>query len=94
VDGVHKGVEVRGPLRANNGELIREAAIAGLGIALLPDFIVSGALKSGQLVPVLEPFLPHASALYAIYPQHRQSSATIQTFTAFLREQLSRALAA
>ncbi|MGF7131014.1 DNA-binding transcriptional LysR family regulator [Paraburkholderia sp. EB58] len=94
VDGVQKAVEVHGPLRANNGELIRDAAIAGLGIARLPDFIVSAALKAGQLVSVLEPFLPRASALYAVYPQHRQSSTTIQAFTGFLREQLAKTLAA
>ena len=93
VDGVHKAVEVHGPLRANNGELIRDAAIAGLGIARLPDFIVSAAIKAGHLVPVLEPFLPRASALYAVYPQHRQSSTTIQAFTGFLREQLAKTLA-
>jgi DNA-binding transcriptional LysR family regulator len=90
---VHKAVEVHGPLRANNGELIRDAAIAGLGIARLPDFIVSAAIKAGHLVPVLEPFLPRASALYAVYPQHRQSSTTIQAFTGFLREQLAKTLA-
>lgn len=94
VDGAHKAIEVHGPLRANNGELIRDAAIAGLGIARLPDFIVAGGINAGQLVPVLEPFLPHASALYAVYPQHRQSSSTIQAFIAFLREQLVKSLAA
>lgn len=94
VEGAHESVEVRGPLRANNGELIRDAAMAGLGIALLPDFIVSGGLRNGQLVPVLEPYLPRVSALYAVYPQHRQSSTTIQTFTAFLREQLGKTLGA
>jgi DNA-binding transcriptional LysR family regulator len=77
-----------------DGELIRDAAIAGLGIARLPDFIVSAAIKAGQLVSVLEPFLPRASALYAVYPQHRQSSTTIQVFTGFLREQLAKTLVA
>jgi DNA-binding transcriptional LysR family regulator len=94
LDGVNKAVEVHGPLRANNGELIRDAAIAGLGIARLPDFIVAAGIRAGQLVEVLEPFLPHASALYAVYPQHRQTSTTIQAFTAFLREQLARSLPA
>lgn len=88
VDGVRKSVDVSGPLRANNGELIRDAAVAGLGIALLPDFIVSDAIRSGQLVSVLDDFLPQASSVYAVYPQHRQSSVTIQVFVSFLREAL------
>lgn len=94
LDGTHKAVEVHGPLRANNGDLIRDAAIAGLGIARLPDFIVAAGIKAGQLVEVLEAFLPPASALYAVYPQHRQSSTTIHAFTAFLREHLAGSLAA
>ncbi|MGA7811639.1 LysR family transcriptional regulator [Caballeronia sp.] len=94
VDGTRKGFDVHGPLRANNGELIRDAATAGLGIALLPDFIVSDAIGKGQLVPVLDAFMPRASTLYAVYPQHRQSSATIQAFTLFLREQLQKTLSA
>ncbi|WP_345816306.1 LysR family transcriptional regulator [Paraburkholderia sp. PREW-6R] len=88
VDGVVKNVEVNGPLRANNGELIRDAAVAGLGIVRLPDFIVENALKAGQLVPVLEAFLPPAVSVYAVYPQHRQTSLTIRAFVEFLREQL------
>jgi DNA-binding transcriptional LysR family regulator len=89
---VTKGVEVRGPLRANNGELVRDAAVAGLGIVRLPDFIVADALTSGQLVPVLEAFLPSATSVYAVYPQHRQSSLTIRAFVEFLREQLRKRL--
>ncbi|CAE6863622.1 LysR family transcriptional regulator [Paraburkholderia domus] len=92
VDGVSKGVEVHGPLRANNGELIRDAAVAGLGIVRLPDFIVADALAGGQLVTVLDGFLPAATTVYAVYPQHRQSSVTIRVFVGFLREQLGKGL--
>ncbi len=92
VDGVLKGVEVHGPLRANNGELVRDAAVAGLGIVRLPDFIVADALNSGLLVTVLEEFLPSAATVYAVYPQHRQSSVTIRVFVEFLREHLRKGL--
>ncbi|CAE6726214.1 LysR family transcriptional regulator [Paraburkholderia nemoris] len=88
VDGVSKGVEVNGPLRANNGELIRDAAVAGLGIVRLPDFIVADAVGSGLLVTVLEEFLPSAATVYAVYPQHRQSSVSIRVFVEFLRGEL------
>jgi DNA-binding transcriptional LysR family regulator len=93
VDGAIKSVEVQGPLRANNGDLIRDAAVAGLGIVRLPDFIVADALKSGQLVLVLEAFLPSATGVYAVYPQHRQSSVTIRAFVEFLRRHLKKKLA-
>lgn len=94
VDGAIKGVEVHGPLRANNGDLIRDAAVAGLGIVRLPDFIVADALGKGQLVPVLEAFLPAATSVYAVYPQHRQSSVTIRAFVEFLRKHLRKKLPA
>ncbi|MCP2091523.1 UNVERIFIED_ORG: DNA-binding transcriptional LysR family regulator [Paraburkholderia sediminicola] len=92
VDGVSKGVEVSGPLRANNGELVRDAAVAGLGIVRLPDFIVAEAVGSGLLVTVLEEFLPSAATVYAVYPQHRQSSVSIRVFVEFLRESLRKRL--
>jgi len=89
IAGARHAVAVSGPLRANNGELIRDAAVAGLGVALLPDFIVADAIAQGKLRVILDDFLPRASTLYAVYPQHRQSSATIQAFTQFLRARLA-----
>ena len=94
VDGAVKSFEVLGPLRANNGELIRDAAVAGLGIVRLPDFIVADALRSGRLVTVLDEFLPSPTGVYAVYPQHRQSSLTIRAFVDFLRKHLKKRLAA
>ena len=46
-------VPVRGSLSANNSEALREAALAGAGVALLPDFSAQEALRKGQLVQVL-----------------------------------------
>ncbi|MFX1674326.1 LysR family transcriptional regulator [Paraburkholderia sp. A2WS-5] len=89
IDGVRTPFEVRGPLRANNGEVIRDAAVAGLGICYLPDFIVAGSVDAGLLVEVLEAFMPPPNALHALYPQHREASVTIRAFTQFLRERLA-----
>ncbi|WP_322011516.1 LysR family transcriptional regulator [Paraburkholderia sp. J12] len=89
VDDVRMPFDVQGPLRANNGEVIRDSAIAGLGIAYLPDFIVAGSVDAGLLVEVLVPFMPPPNALHAVYPQHREGSVTIRAFTQFLRERLS-----
>jgi len=92
VDGEKRAFEVSGPLRADNGEVIRDAAIAGLGIALLPEFIVSAAIASGALVEVLSEFAAPSLALYAIYPQHRERSITVRSFTQFLRQRFARGL--
>ncbi|QBR00389.1 LysR family transcriptional regulator [Paraburkholderia pallida] len=89
IDGVRTPFEVHGPLRANNGEVLRDAAVAGLGICYLPDFIVAGSVDAGLLVEVLEPFIPPPNALHVLYPQHREASVTIRAFTQFLRERLT-----
>lgn len=83
-DGNPLHINVKGPLRANNGEVLRDLAIAGRGIAYLPDFIINGAVSSGQLIPILRQYSPSASAVYAVYPQHRQSSRLVQLFVEFL----------
>jgi DNA-binding transcriptional LysR family regulator len=89
VDGARRSFDVQGPLRANNGEVLRDSAIAGLGIVYLPDFIVAGSVDAGLLVEVLTSFMPPAFALHAVYPRHRESSVTIRAFTQFLRERLT-----
>lgn len=92
VDGAKRAFEVSGPLRADNGEVIRDAAVAGLGIALLPEFIVSSALASGALIEALPDFAAPLLALYAVYPQHRERSITVRAFTQFLRQRFAREL--
>jgi DNA-binding transcriptional LysR family regulator len=81
-------VNVTGRMRVNNGEVLRDAAIAGLGITYLPAFIVGSALKDGRLVEVLEDLRPEPLTLSAVYPQHRQSSRPVQVLVEFLREAL------
>ncbi len=83
-------VNVSGRMRVNNGELLKDAAIAGLGITYLPTFIVGSALKDGRLVEVLEDLRPEPLTLSAVYPQHRQSSRPVQALVEFLRERLDR----
>jgi DNA-binding transcriptional LysR family regulator len=81
-------VNVTGRMRVNNGELLKDAAIAGMGITYLPTFIVGAPLKDGRLVAVLDDFCPEPLALSAVYPQHRQSSRPVQALIEFLRERL------
>ena len=52
-DAARVTVPVSGSLSANNSEALRDAALAGLGIALLPDFTAQASLRQGKLVQVL-----------------------------------------
>jgi DNA-binding transcriptional LysR family regulator len=84
-------VPIKGRLRANNGELACTAAIADLGIILLPTFIVGAALRNKQLVTILDAYAPPPLTIYAVYPQHRQASLAVKAFTDFLRNTFGKA---
>ena len=56
--GTRKEVKVKGRYHVNNPEAVADAAIQGLGIALLPDYLCDEALKNGQLVQVLADWTP------------------------------------
>lgn len=87
--GKVQALNVSGRMRVNNGELLRDTAIAGLGVTYLPTFIVGDALKDGRLITILDDFAPEALTLSAVYPQHRQSSRPVQALVEFLRERLA-----
>lgn len=67
-DGEASGVPMESRIAANNGEAIRDMAAAGLGIALLPLFIVHDALKSGQLVRIAEQLTPVPLPISVVWP--------------------------
>lgn len=89
-------VAVSGVFAANNSEALREAALAGLGIALLPDFSAQQALRSGKLVRVLPAWRavgPFANQLYAIRPYSPHVPRAVQALVAWLRETLAEGFA-
>jgi len=64
-------VPVQGLFRASNSEVLRDAALSGVGIALLPDFSAGEAVREGRLVEVLPEWRPvgfFGDAIYAIHP--------------------------
>nr|WP_207204109.1 LysR family transcriptional regulator [Pseudomonas sp. TH31] len=82
-------VNVTGPLHANNGDLLAQAAEAGMGIALLPDFIVDEALAAGRLVPVLCEWQAPPITINAVYPSSRRVPQKTRTFIDFLLKELA-----
>jgi DNA-binding transcriptional LysR family regulator len=85
-------VPLHGPLAANNSEVLREAALAGLGLAVLPDFSAQTALRAGRLVEVLPAWRPvgaFGEHLYAIRPYSPVVPRAVQALVAYLREVLA-----
>lgn len=78
-------VKVQGRLRTNSSEVVREAVLAGAGIALRSTWDVGPELKSGQLVPVL-PGIGGSRrvAIHAVYPSRRHLEQKVRAFVDFL----------
>lgn len=84
-------VKVTGPLKANNGEVLVQAARQGLGIALLPNFLVRDEIEKGDLVPVLERYRLPELSVYAVSPPNRFPARKVQAFISFLAERFEAA---
>ena len=84
-------VKVSGPLKANNGEVLLQAARQNLGIAFLPNFLVREDIQAGVLVPVLEQYRLPELSVYAVSPPNRFPARKVQAFIAFLAERFETA---
>jgi DNA-binding transcriptional LysR family regulator len=73
-------------LRVNNGDMMRDAAVAGLGIALLPTFIAGAAIQSGALQVIDLGVQAPAECIYVAHPEGRHTSAKLRAFAECLRE--------
>ncbi|KAF1046290.1 LysR family transcriptional regulator [Xylophilus sp.] len=88
-DAARITVPVAGGFAANNSEVLRDMAAAGLGIALMPDFSAQSGLAAGRLVEVLADWKPVDSfgeQLYAIRPYASHVPRAVGAFVAFMRQ--------
>ncbi|MBY5784656.1 MULTISPECIES: LysR family transcriptional regulator [Rhizobium] len=72
-------------LGINNGDMLRDAAIAGLGIALLPAFIAGPAIREGRLAEVDIGHRPEAEFIYMAHPEGRNPSAKLRAIADHLK---------
>jgi len=84
--GGERPLPVHPHLVANNGDFLRDMAISGHGIVLVPTFIAWRAVALGELVPLMREFWPPALNAYAVYPQTRYLSRRARAFIDFLAE--------
>ncbi len=97
-DGSGAAVEeipIRGVVQADNADVLRQAAIAGLGVAMLAHWMVHVDLREGRLVQVLDDYDVNPGAMdvamYAVYQENRRGSQKIRAFVELLAEHLARA---
>jgi DNA-binding transcriptional LysR family regulator len=90
-------IEVRGNLNVNNSEMLRQAALGGLGLALLPGWLIQQDLDDGALVTVLDGYQANPGemdvGIYAVYPSSRRGSSKIRVFTDMLAIALDNTIA-
>jgi DNA-binding transcriptional LysR family regulator len=78
-------VRARVGLRANNGDMLRDAAVAGLGIALMPMFIVGAAITAGELRVVDVGAKAEDEFIFMAHPEGRRPSAKLRALAEHLR---------
>jgi len=77
-------VPVTGRLRINDDEALSQAVLGGLGLALLPTFIIGQDLQAGRLRAVLSEYIPIEQHVHALYLPTRHLPAKVRTFIDFL----------
>lgn len=84
--GHHYGIRPRARVRSNNGDVLMQAALAGLGVAVLPTFLTWRALAGGRLVPLLPDYHSGSTTAYVVYPSRRLLPLRVRRLVEFLAE--------
>ncbi|MDD1964314.1 LysR family transcriptional regulator [Pseudomonas putida] len=79
-------VQVKGNVRSNNSEAIRQMVLSGLGISLSPTWLYRRDIAQGRVVQVLPDLIPSALPIHALLPANRRQSARVRAFVDYLAE--------
>jgi DNA-binding transcriptional LysR family regulator len=82
-------VNATGNLRLNDDEALSAAVLGGLGIALLPTFIIGRDLQAGRLLAVLSDYVPLERHIWAVYLPNRHLAGKVRAFIDFLVERFA-----
>lgn len=82
-DGQYYMAAIKGNFVANSGEALREAALRGLGLVLLPTFLIGAELRAGRLQQVLAEYEIPPSMAYAVHLPNRYLSPKVRAFIDF-----------
>ena len=87
--GADEEVQVAGRFSGNTAQALRKAALAGLGIALLPPTMARLDLEAGRLVPVLPQYQRTGQGLSVLYPSRKHLPLAVSAFIGMVMEKLS-----
>lgn len=81
---IGRRMNVDGPVTANDGEIVRQMTLAGLGISFLPDFFVEDDIAMGRLVNLFAEELCEQIGIYTLLPARRQITPAARAFADFV----------
>ena len=87
-DGSDTEVQVAGRLSGNTAQALRKAALAGLGIALLPSTMTRRELRAGLLVPVLPQFHRKGHGVHLVYASRHHLPPAVSAFITLVADKL------
>lgn len=79
-------VNVQGTFETNNSLAIRECLLKGLGVALIPAFVVEEDIQAGRLEVIFQDFSGFRRNLYAVIPDRKHINSKARAFIDFLKE--------
>jgi DNA-binding transcriptional LysR family regulator len=77
-------VPVSGPMAINSSPALRQAALAGMGIVMLPDVVVGQDLADGKLITLLRDYPPPSRPMHLVYTQDRYRLPKLRRFVDFV----------
>jgi len=86
IDQTWQTVPVTGSLKSDNGDILRQAALVGLGCARLLDFQIRAELHRGQLIALFSEQMPPGLPIQAVFVHKRRLSPRVQAFLDFMVE--------
>lgn len=93
-DGIESVAKIRGPLRTNAVYALRDSAVAGLGLALLPDWLVAADIAAGRLKILLQGFTSTPTVISAVHRTELRGTPRVRAFIEHLAREYEREAAA
>ena len=83
-------VPISGRVNVNSLVFLRNLALAGTGIVMMPSWMAGDALQHGELVPLLKdfPLVPPSTPIHAVFAHKRQLAPKVRAFVEFLAERM------
>ena len=84
--GKEVSVQVKGSMQSNRSDAILECVMSGIGIAVMPNWLIQPLLDSGDLVIIMADFVPTEFPINAVYPQNNYIPLKVRCFINYMKD--------